>query len=292
MDYFRTGYIFLFFFLCVVFPFAHSVHGDDDIRWEEAALEVDNLPFSKFYIDSIKISHDVTPLHSPLRTKEKILKHLNETFVYEISWGPFKAGYVVLLTEYVEQNNTIRLGAKALSNNFVSAFYRMRDYIISTIDADGLYPVLFEQHLREGRKFKSDQWILYDHPAGKLHVNGRKKFKTVDAPQFTNDYLSALYLIRNMIMEVGDKNSINIYIHHKVHPLSFRCLERKEITVDAGTFNCILVEPKLVGEGKTFNKKDKIQVWLSDDSRRIPVLIKSKIKFGSIKAKLIHYNFS
>ena len=280
------------FLLFVILAFNNCVYGDDDIRWEEAAQEVDNLPFSKFYLDSIKISHNITPIYSPLRVKNRILKHSKETFVYEISWGPFKAGYVILSTDYIPGNNTIRLGAKALSNNFVSTFYRMRDYIISTICADGLYPVVFEQHLREGRKFESDQWMLYDHPAGKLHIQGRKKFKEVDAPQFTNDYLSALYQVRNMMMKVGDKFSIDIYIHSKVHPLSFRCLEKKEISVDAGTFNCILVEPKLVGEGKAFNKKDKLQVWLSDDELRMPVLIKSKIKFGSIPGKLIHYNFS
>ncbi|MDO5575445.1 MAG: DUF3108 domain-containing protein [Fibrobacter sp.] len=288
-------FCYTFAVLLSILIFQNSVYGDneeEDIKWDEASKEVDSLQFSQAYIDSIMISHDITPLYTPLRTTKRLLKHLNETLVYEISWGPFKAGYVVLSTDYNPKNKTIRLGAKALSSNFISAFYRMRDYIISTVCSEGLYPIVFEQHLREGRKFESDQWILYDHPEGKLYVKGRKKQKVVDAPMFTNDYLSALYQVRNMMMKVGDKYSIDIYLNSKVYPLSFKCPEKKKISVDAGTFNCILVEPKLVGEGKTFNSKDKLEVWLSDDEQRIPVLIKCKIKFGAIRGKLIHYSFS
>jgi hypothetical protein len=47
------------------------------------------------------------------------------------------------------------------------------------------------------------------------------------------------------------------------------------------------VEPALVGEGKAFNKKSKIEVWVSDDEHKYPVMVKSKAKVGSINAKLV-----
>ena len=38
--------------------------------------------------------------------------------------------------------------------------------------------------------------------------------------------------------------------------------------------------------------KDKLEVWVTDDQYKTPVLIKSKIKFGTINAKLIWKNRS
>jgi hypothetical protein len=37
----------------------------------------------------------------------------------------------------------------------------------------------------------------------------------------------------------------------------------------------------------TFNKKNNLEVWLTDDCKKRPVLIKSKIKIGSIVARLV-----
>jgi len=42
-----------------------------------------------------------------------------------------------------------------------------------------------------------------------------------------------------------------------------------------------------MGEGRAFNKKDKMEVWLTDDDKRVPIFIKSKIKVGSVVAKLV-----
>ena len=166
----------------------------------------------------------------------------------------------------------------------------MRDFIISTVDAEGLYPLFFEQHLREGKRYKMDGYILYDHAAGKTYVQ-EKKFKSLETPRFIHDYISVLYYVRTMKTAPGDTFSLNLFIHSKVHPIFFKCKEKKRIDVDAGSFNCVLLEPRLAGEGN-FGKKDKMEVWLSDDIRRIPVLIRSRIKVGSVNAKLIWHSRS
>jgi hypothetical protein len=164
----------------------------------------------------------------------------------------------------------------------------MRDYLLSTVDADGLYPLFFEQHLREGKKYKADRWMLFDKNAGKIHVK-EKKFKTIETTEFVYDYLSMLYYVRAMKTAPGDTFTLKTYTDSKILPIFINCTERTVIKVDAGTFSCIRLEPKLAGDGKTFNKKDKLEVFISEDQNRLPVLIRSKIKFGSITAKLIWY---
>ncbi len=262
-----------------------------EIRWEEAAGEVDSFRFSGRFVDSVFREHDVPMLKEPLRILKKEIFCVPETLVYNVGWGPFNAGYVVITTIYDSTRNVVEIGAKALSNNFVSAFYRMRDYVISTLDPVGLYPLFFEQHLREGRKYRADEYLLFDHVGGKVHAQSKSKFETREAPPFTQDYLSVLYAIRaNRTLTPGDTFSEPIFVHSKVHSMFFSVKASEKRTVTAGEFQCFLLVPRLVGEGRAFNKRDKLEIWFSDDKRRLPVMVKSKIKFGSIHAQLVWYN--
>lgn len=277
----------LFSFLLLLLIILPVKSSGDDISWEQTSKEVDNLPFSSAFIDSVKNANSFSSGNRSIR-KLAVQKMQKETLVYEIGWGPVKAGYIILSTDFNKADNTITLGGKALSNDFVSAFYKMRDYLLSTVDADGLYPLFFEQHLREGKKYKADRWMLFDKNAGKIHIK-EKKFKTIETTEFVYDYLSILYYVRAMKTAPGDTFTLKTYTDSKIHPIFINCTERTIIKVDAGTFSCIRLEPKLAGDGKTFNKKDKLEVFISEDQNRLPILIRSKIKFGSITAKLIWY---
>lgn len=290
----ESKYKLLYCFLFCVFSLADHSHGDessavdDTFRWQDASKEVDTLPFKRSFIDSLRNTYCILPQVS-LRTLSNASLCKNETLVYQVSWGPFNAGNVILTSDFDSVSSTIQLGGKALSNNFVGAFYKMRDYVMSTIDAKGLYPVFFEQHLREGKRFKNDGWILYDLINKKLHVH-EKRYKTLDTPGFTHDYLSILYYLRNIKLQPGDTFTINLFVNSKIHPMFFKCKEKTQLQTENGKINCFLIEPRLVGDGKSFNKKDKIEVWMSDDSIPTPILIKSKIKVGSVSAKLIWHN--
>jgi hypothetical protein len=58
--------------------------------------------------------------------------------------------------------------------------------------------------------------------------------------------------------------------------------------VEAGTFRCIVIEP-LVVEGGLFKADGKILIWVSDDERKIPVKVATKIPIGSIDTELTSY---
>lgn len=260
----------------------------DNLLWQNASKEVDVLPYQKSFIDSLRNTFNVFP-QTALRALDRQPVCKNETLVYQVSWGPIAAGNLILTSQYDSVTNTIELGGKALTNNFVGAFYKMRDYAISIIDATGLYPVFFEQHLREGKRYKNDRCILYDLVNSKMHVRGKQN-KSFDAPQFTHDYLSVLYYIRSIKPVPGDTFTLNLFVDSKIHPMFFKCKEKTRLQTDNGKIDCILLEPRLTGNGASFNKKDQMEVWMTDDSIPTPVLIKSKIKVGALCAKLVWHN--
>ncbi|MEA3296372.1 MAG: DUF3108 domain-containing protein, partial [candidate division Zixibacteria bacterium] len=74
----------------------------------------------------------------------------------------------------------------------------------------------------------------------------------------------------------------------KKYPLEVKVLKKETISVDAGTFSCIVVEPLMRSVG-VFKHQGRLKVWLTDDRLKMPVVMKSKILVGSISAELTDY---
>ncbi len=52
-----------------------------------------------------------------------------------------------------------------------------------------------------------------------------------------------------------------------------------------GSFDVLNISPDLI-EGHVFEDGDKMNIWVSNDSNRIPLLIESPLAVGSVKAVL------
>jgi hypothetical protein len=62
------------------------------------------------------------------------------------------------------------------------------------------------------------------------------------------------------------------------------------VEVPAGKFECYRVEPIIAGEG-LFMQKGNLEVWLTTDERRLPVLMRSKVLVGAFTAELVEAEF-
>jgi len=261
---------------------------DNEIKWQDAAKGLDALPFSRAYIDSVTKAHLGGPTPSGLREVKPGNFINGETLVFEAGWGPFMAGYFILEARHIKGRGLIRLSAKAMTSNVISAFYKMREHTISWVDATGFYPHFFEQHVREGAKYRLDAYKVYDNQNGKLY-HKRRQVTEHTTPKFTHDYLSILYYARSKPLNPGDTFEAQMFSRPKTNPVIFKVRGKKEtVTTAAGTFNCVVVEPTFLGDSRAFNSKSKIEVWVSDDENKYPIMIKAKAKFGSVQAKLIH----
>jgi hypothetical protein len=257
---------------------------NEDFNWTEAAQFVDNLPFPQKFMDSLAAACKVTAPSPPLRRLPPQSFSKGEMLVYDIGWSFIKGGYVILTATPDPARRTIRLGAKALSRGFVSTFYRMRDYAIATVDAEGLYPLSFEEHLREGKHYKADKWFLYDPAGEKLHLKDR----TLSVPAFTADYISLLYLARTRKFVPGDTFCLPFFVDGKLYNLVFSCSKRATMEFNGKKVMCLVTQPQPADDKGEFNKKKRLEIWFSDDEDKLPLRIKAKIAIGSIVADLIY----
>jgi hypothetical protein len=257
---------------------------DEPMRWDRAEAELGDERFSQQYIDSVKDAKEVGDnlgLGKPAK-----LPFTREKLVFDGGWGFIRAGWAILEASPDEDSSIMNFSGKVLSNNFVSAFYRVRDYVQAHCDSRSLYPLFFEQHIEEGR-YEDERWTLFDHKGGKVYYMSKKGEIESDAEPGIQNYLSLLYLLRTIDFGNRDSLCIRCFYHRKDFPIWFYIHGKEKVSVPAGEFRCWKVEPRLVGEGRGFTKRDEIIVWLTDDSLKTPVLVKAKINIGSLSARLL-----
>ncbi len=165
-------------------------------------------------------------------------------------------------------------------------FFKVRDRYESYLDVEGLFPWRFEQHIREGG-FSKDYSAFFDHRRGKA--------KTTDGEftitPYVHDIISAFYFVRTIdfsAMKKGGRIKLQNFYEGKIHDLWVVYHGKERVSVPAGTFDCIMVEP-LVKEGGLFKSEGSIMVWLTDDVIRMPVKVKTKVVIGSIDSELTNY---
>ncbi len=209
---------------------------------------------------------------------------VGEKLTFSVRWGIIRAGVATL---EVRENfnlagrNTFRIVHTARSARFFDPFYRVRNRIESYIDAQELYSVRYERTIREGG-YSKDGLIIYDQEYGRAYEDG-EMFEITKGVQ---DVISSFYFLRTMGLETGETYEFDVGSDKTVWPLEVEVIGRERVTVPAGTFDTIIVKPRIrEGEG-IFKHEGEILLWLTDDERRIPVLARSEIMVGSVSIHL------
>ena len=214
---------------------------------------------------------------------------VGEHLEFEITYSFYSAGTAtmsVLDVVPVNGGNCYHIQTTARSNDFISTFYEVRDTVNSYIDTQGIFSRRFEKKLREGR-YKADRYEDF-YPDRLIALNTIEKYALTEIPLYVQDILSSLYYVRTFDLEVGRNVEVVTYADGKVYPLNILVHKQEEVTVPAGTFTCLKIEPLLQSEG-VFRQKGKLVIWITDDKYKIPVKMESKVIIGSIASKLLSY---
>lgn len=233
------------------------------------------------------LNKDSTVVVKPVeREIDNVAFGVGEKFTFDINYGFINAGTATMeVANLIEYNDRpcYRIESRANSNSFFSTFYPVDDRIESVIDAVGMFSWRFEKNLREGN-YRADR--MYEFDPYKQLVFYQKD--TIETPPAMQDALSVLYYVRTQKLKVGQTIFLDNFTDGKLYPLEVRILEEETITVEAGTFDCLVLEPLTQSVG-LFKNEGSLKVWVTNDRLKMPVLMKSKILVGSISAELTDY---
>jgi len=230
-----------------------------------------------------------TPAPSPPRTTA--FRHVDnqafrvgEKLYYDIKYLGMTAGqFTTEVTEVTNWHNRpcYRIVSEARSAGAVEWMYRMRDRLVSYIDQTGLFSWRYEKHIDESNEEKTEifEFDQINHTISKN--NGPAE----NISAYCQDVLSALYYVRAQPLNVGDRFVIPVYDGRKLYDLDVRVAKREVIDVGGGQFPALMVTPLLKFQG-VFRQRGQLHIWVTDDVRHIPLLMKSQIVVGSFTAVL------
>ena len=102
--------------------------------------------------------------------------------------------------------------------------------------------------------------------------------------------MSIVYCARNIdysANNISDTIPITILLDNELTNIYFRYIGKEKIKIRRiGTFNCIKFGVYLV-EGSIFHEGENMELWVTDDENKIPVLVKTPILIGAIQARIV-----
>ena len=213
-----------------------------------------------------------------------------ERLEFEVSYTGIPAGRAV--QEVTLEGNEVRIVSTAKSADWLKVFFPVNDRIESVLISGAPplsigVPRLYRERIHEGwTRFQKD--AVFDRQNLVVHTKDLLKNTetTHGITKRTYDTLSSFFYFRSVPLQVGTSNYIDIFDCKKLWNTEVQVLRREVIETPLGRFRTVVIKPLLSSAG-IFARTGDMFIWLTDDDRRIPVLMKSKVKIGSITATLV-----
>lgn len=206
-----------------------------------------------------------------------------ERLSYEVRFGPLKVGTGTMEVRGID---TVR-GRPTYHTVFridgSVPLYRVEDTFESWFTTDDLASLRFHQNQNEGQREREHRYEIF--PERRVYndlTDDKGEQPSVGEPL---DDGSFLYFVRTVPLEVGQTYEFNRYFKPDRNPVIIRVLRRERVTVPAGTFDAVVIQPIIKTKG-IFSENGHAELWLSDDDRRVMLQMKSQLSFGSINLYL------
>lgn len=221
--------------------------------------------------------------HSSFKAGEKL--------TYTVHYGIIDAGKAVIELKNTDYTFSGRPALHAVgtgkSLGAFDLFFKVRDRYETYIDERGVFPWYFSRRVDEGG-YKINQDYAFDHNLGTVST---QKDETHQVPSGVQDMISAFYYARTMDFSnanEGDIFEIPTFLDDEIYILKIKYLGKETIKVRDGKFKCLKFVP-VVQKGRIWKDEEDLNVWISDDKNKVPILAKTKILVGSIKMELTDY---
>ena len=199
----------------------------------------------------------------------------------------------------VEGESYVGIRASAMSQGFVMG--------LLGIDFQGRFETILSRHnfaarlnVKEERNDKKRvlQTAEFDPVLKRIHYVTRDLSrpqvppKTLDLPlrEGTQSLISSLYYLRLQALNDGDVICIPVSQDERNHEFEILVRNREVIEIGREKVMTVKVEAKIFGPGRYYpTRQGTMNVWITDDVRRVPVRLVAKTTQGTITGNLTNY---
>jgi len=207
-----------------------------------------------------------------------------ETFSYLIDWRLFTAGKARLefsSTSAPQPERQIKLHLESVG--FVSKLYKVEAEYNANLNS-GLCAQTSFMTSHEASRFRETR-ITFDTEAKRASYLERDRARNTvilqqetDIPACVHDVVGGLFFIRTLNLEPGQSTQIAVSDGKKSVMAKVDAQAREDVKTPAGTFKTIRYEAYLF-DGVLYKRPAHLNIWLTDDRRKLPVQIRVRMQF-------------
>lgn len=215
-------------------------------------------------------------------------QNVRESLKFDVKFGFVKGGEVYFnLTDSTYQNNEV-LNAElyGYTTGFAHMLYKVNDSFESIINKESKYPIKSTKKISE-QSYRFHNEVYYYHQRDSAYSNETGWHNIMPG---VCDVSALFYSLRYSgildTLKKGDIIDLPFWDTGEWYIVEMEYGGTETIKTNFGKKECMVLKPLNI-EGKFFNKKDPMVVWLTNDERRLPVLLKMNFNIGSIKCELV-----
>lgn len=221
-------------------------------------------------------------------------EEITYTLYYQLEFIWIAAGEATFRVK--DLGDRYHISAVGKTINAFEWFYEVNDYYESVLDKETLLPISFKRDIQEG---KYEWWDKFTFDQENNKVYAKKGWPDKPSKEYTHelstcmhDLISIVYNVRNIDFDryrAGDQFGVKVYVEEE-YPLQVEIAQKDVMTKvrKLGKYKTNVIRPQMV-EGHFFDKDTRMDVYLSADKNRIPLMIESPVSVGKVKAVLTAY---
>jgi hypothetical protein len=200
-----------------------------------------------------------------------------EKLTYDVEWHLIHAGTVIVQTQ--KSHSDLHLDSAGM----VANLFKVHDVYTSDFE-DGFCATASAMDSFEGKRHHETK-VTFDRARNHATYLERDLLKDavihtaeVDTPNCVHEVVGALIKMRGLLLEPGQSAQIPVSDGRRSSPVKIEAQAREEVKTSAGSFKTVRIEAYLLN-GVIYQRPGRLQIWLSDDARHLPVQFRLKLNF-------------
>jgi len=226
--------------------------------------------------------------------------NVGETLVYEAKFSKvvlrgIPVANLSFSVERAPNSQDFLIKAEAKSKGTVPKLFNYKFYqsIQSTVDSQK-FSVLKTVKRDEQKERVRDSAAVFNYKNREVTYIESDPNDTARPPRVvassigidTQDLVSGIYTLRRLPLAVGKTFDLSISDSGFVYKIPVRVTAREEQKSILGRTWCFRVEPEVFGDKRFIEQEGSMIIWISDDSRRVPVRAQVNSNLGRVEVRL------
>ena len=226
-----------------------------------------------------------------MRRERVVPFKIGETLTYDVSWSTFiTAGTAVTTVKEKKpsfNSTAYYIVAEGRPTPIVGKLYSLYYKLDTLLDSYTLLPQRGSVYSEEGNRhrFKVSR---FDHAARTVFFEYESTNKATDTfaiPAYTQDALSAIYVLRAVPLKAGDVITMPVTDDGSNYKLQVNVGAAERIKTPLGDVNAWKLKLSIFDAAGRPQGRN-VAMWVSDDPRRLPMKIQAELRVGTFNLNL------